>query len=83
MSVDVGIIIGCGAWGIIMGGGGIWGVCGIIIGCGTWGDMMATVFGAAGVASITLGSGTRDSSPTPIRARFESSNSRGHGWRVK
>jgi hypothetical protein len=82
VSADVGIIIGCGAWGcggIIMGGGGgIWD--GIIIGCG---DMMATVFGAAGVASITLGPGTRVSRPTPIRAKLESSISRGHGWRVK
>jgi hypothetical protein len=38
----------------------------------------------AGDASMTLGgAGLGDASPTPIRAKFELSNSRGHGFRVK
>jgi hypothetical protein len=37
----------------------------------------------AGDASITLGMGLGDASPTPIRAKFELSISIGHGFRVK
>lgn len=38
---------------------------------------------AAGEASMTLGgAGARLSSPTPMRAKFESSRERGHGSKV-
>ena len=65
-------------------GAGAIGAIGAIgtIGAVFW-DMMTTFAGGAGVESMTLGRGsTREASPTPIRAKFESSNSRGQGWSV-
>lgn len=53
---------------------------------GPAGDETITYFiGGAGVESMTLGregAGDRDARPTPIRARFESSTSRGQGSSV-
>jgi hypothetical protein len=50
-----------------------------ITGAGLW----AIITGLdTGVASMTLGLGTGDARPTPMRAKFELSSSSGHGLNV-
>jgi len=55
----------------------------IITGAGAGDAIITGIAEEAGDASITLGMGLGDASPTPIMAKFELSTSTGHGFRVK